>query len=1178
MRNPMAAGLAVTGAIAACLAAACLAADETAYAPTYDELVHGFVSPPDSARPWVYWFVSDGNQSREGITADFEAMKRVGIGGMIFMEVNQGAAKGPIDFLSPQWLEMFKHANEEAARLGLKITMNSSPGWTGSGGPWIKPEQSMQKLVSSETEIAGPHRDVAVLAFPTPVETYRIPDVEEKALYRRGYLSSQSGISAVLASPAAYPALAPEQVIPKASIIVLTGEMDSEGQLVWDVPQGHWTVLRFGATSTSANTSPAPAAGLGLECDKMSRAALDAHYRDFLGKLIEDVGALTGESLTAFHIDSWEVGVQNWTAEFPDEFRARRGYDLVRYLPVMTGRVVDSREVSERFLWDLRQTALDLITENYSGYLAELAHKHGMGLSIEPYDGIPCTDMVYGANADMPMGEFWTDGPFTAYSCVEAASIGHTYGKRVIGAEAFTSGGWEQWQAHPATLKTLGDWAFCIGINRFVIHRWSAQPWLDRVPGMTMGPWGIHYERTQTWFEQSRAWNEYLARCQFLLQQGLFVADVCFLESEDSPQVFRAPPSAMRGDLPDRLGYNFDGMTPEALIAQATAKDGRIVLSDGMSYRVLVLPERRTMTPALLAKLTELVKAGATIMGPHPLLAPTLVGYPACDEEVRRLADDLWGDCDGEKVTEHAYGKGRVVWPSALSEDDSNPFEYAKWIWLAEGDPRASAPVGTRFFRRVFDLGEGSQVQSARLHVTADNAFEVWLNGRSVGGGDNWREVYTLNVAPMLRPGSNVLAVTATNGADTPNPAGLIAALVIRFRDGGMLEVATDRQWQAAPRVEGDWTSAATDGEGWGAAMELGPFGVSPWGEIGAAALYGDFGEVTSYLRGVSVPPDFESAGPLRYIHRRVDGTEVYFVANRDDHWAGVECGFRVTDRTPELWDPMTGRITKPAVYRQRDGRTILPLWLEPAGSVFVLFRDGERPSVAPVVAVGRDGESVLPEPDQSLTDPPAVELVRDQNGGIGVLAWQTGRYELKSASGESASVEVDAVPEPVAIAGPWDVSFEADRGAPDRITLDALTDWSKHPDLRVRYFSGTAVYSKTISVPSSMLGEGMRLYLDLGRVAVMAQAKLNGKDLGILWKAPFTVDITDAVSGGDNALEIAVTNLWPNRMIGDKTLPPEQRLTWAAWDPFSADSPLLESGLLGPVTLRSAREVFVKL
>ena len=1130
-------------------------------------LESGFLNPPDAARPWVYWFVMDGNLSRAGITADFEAMKRVGLGGVLFMEVDVGIPKGPTKFMSPPWRELFKHANQEAARLGLVMTMPASPGWTGSGGPWVKPEQSMQKLVSSETNLTGPrrfegalpqapavagfYRDVAVLAFPKPAASYRIADISEKAVYHRGHFSSEAGVKAWLPLVAGYPALPAEQIIAADRMVVLTDKLDVQGRLAWEVPPGEWTVLRFGHTSTGANTRPAPAPGLGLECDKFDKAALEAHFNDFLGKLMADIGPLTGKSLVSLHIDSWEMGPQNWTAKFREEFQQRRHYDLLRYLPVMTGRVVESLEVSERFLWDLRQTILELIAENHAGYLAELAHQHGMGLSIEPYDGTPCDDMTYGARADVPMGEFWRDTFNTWFSCTEASSIAHTYGKSVVQAEAFTSGAGERWLAYPASLKTLGDWAFCDGINRFVFHRYAHQPWLDRWPGMTMGPYGIHYDRTQTWFEQSKAWIEYLTRCQFLLQQGLFVADVCFLKPEASPQVFRPPRSVTRGNPPERLGYNFDGLNPEALLTRMAVKDGLLVLPDGMSYRVLVLPETQRMTPTLLRKIKQLVEAGATVVGPRPLKSPSLSGYPQCDEEIKKLADELWGvgsprdevqrsGVSAERRTldkfdlgalprrryaEHSFGKGRVVWlpapVAALAPETANPLEQAKWIWQREGNPAASAPVGKRFFRRSF-VSDG-QVASARVYMTADNAFALWVNGRPAGMGDNFHVNYELDVAPFLKPGTNVLAVAADNGGDAPNPAGLIGTLVIKSQNGHQIEIPTDKQWESTRTALSGWTSNTALAGPWAAAMELGPSGMAPWGTISKPALeaemFCDFEVVSGLLGQMGVPPDFESDGPLRYIHRRADDTDIYFVANRDERLVDARCTFRVVGKVPELWDPLTGEMRDLPEFSAQDRRTTVPMRFEPAQSFFVVFR---KPSSGAKVA-----DRNFPEANQ------LAEL-----------------------------------------AGPWEVSFDPKWGGPEKAMFQILEDWTKRPEDGIKFYSGTAVYRKTFDLPAAGSGsqsEMRKSYLDLGVVKNLAQVRLNGRDLGTVWCAPWRVEITGAVKASDNRLEIAVVNLWPNRLIGDQSLPPDKRLTWTTWNPFKKDTPLLESGLRGPVTIRSA-------
>jgi hypothetical protein len=668
-----------------------------------------FLRPPDSARPWVYWVWMDGNISREGITADLESMKLAGIGGVIIMEVNVGIPRGPVSFMSSEWRVLFRHVAREAERLGLQVTLMTGPGWTGSGGPWVRPEQSMVHLVASDTVVTGPVRfegalrqparwpaffgdgllppeiekaknefysDVTVLAFPTPRGNERIANIDEKALYVRAPYSSQPGVKPFLPAPARFPAVAPNATIQTNGVVDLSKHMTRSGTLSWDVPPGSWTIMRFGNTSTGATTRPAPVPGLGLESDKLDTTALNAHFDAFIGSLLRDLGPRKTNvegGWNWIHMDSWEMGAQNWTPAFRNEFKRLRGYDLYPYLPVFSGRVVESIERSERFLWDVRQTAQDLLLKNHGMHLKNLGRRAGFRLSIEPYDMSPFSDMSLGSLADVPMCEFWMYGFNTSFSVLEATSIAHTNGKKVVAAEAFTSSDEERWLAYPATMKVLGDWAFSAGVNRFVFHRSQHQPWLNRFPGMTMGPYGVHWERTQTWWNMVPAYHTYLSRCQYLLRQGLPVADVCFLVPEGAPQVFRPPTSAVRGNPPERLGYNFDGCAPEVVLSNMTVKNSRLVLPDGMSYSALVLPERETMTPALLRRIKELVQRGATVVGPRVLKSPSLAGFPECDAEVKKLADELWGDVDGTSITEHRLGKGRIVWRKADAANPSVP-------------------------------------------------------------------------------------------------------------------------------------------------------------------------------------------------------------------------------------------------------------------------------------------------------------------------------------------------------------------------------------------------------------------------------------------------------------------------------------------------------------------------
>ena len=1092
-----------------------------------------FRAPPESAKPWVYWFWLNGNITKEGMTADLEAMHRVGIGGVIIMEVDQGIPLGPVPFASPKWRELFKHMIAEAGRLGIEVDMNNDAGWNGSGGPWVTPEHAMQKVVWSEAIVDGPihynehllqpqlvggyYKDIAVVAFPTPAA-----DADPKIRARIDHLEGKTAVVRETVTPKAkYPAVAMEAVVARDGVVDLTAKLDDKGRLTWDVPAGKWTVLRIGHTLTGVVNAPAPKSGEGLECDKLSREAYDAFWAGLMGKLIADVGPAAGKALAFTHIDSWENGSQNWTPKMREEFQKRRGYDILPWLPVMTGRVVGSLEQSERFLWDLRKTISELNNDNYASRARELANQHGVKLSIEAYGSGMFDDISYAGCADMPMGEFWVGGG--AMETLKAmASGGHIYGHNIIGAESFTAvTEVAKWMNSPASIKSLGDTAFCEGINRFVFHRYAMQPWThpNRVPGMTMGPWGIHYERTETWWEQTGPWHEYLARCNYLLRQGLFVADICYLQTEDAPNGLAYAP---------RTAYSFDGCPPEAVLTRIKVEDGRLVLPDGISYRVLVLSPSETMTPVLLAKIKELVEAGATVIGAKPAKSPSLADYPKCDTELQQIADELWGDCDGKTVTEHRYGRGKVV--CGKTPD----------VVLAE-------------------MGVVPDFQSQDLTSQTPTARYIH---RAVSGADIGF------AAQRRRPRRSRVAVRAADEAD------------------------------------------------------------------------------------------------------------IYFVSNSSPRAVETQCTFRIKGKRPEFWHPDTGRIEPVGVYQESHGVTRIPIWLEPSGSVFVVFRPNAASALDPVVALSRDGKSVIKTASKtakivvekaiygvpgdekrtrdvtkqaqrlvdqgqhsfqvarmaedgdpalnvvktltidftvdgkpsraSATDPQSISLVRESDprdaevryadGRLSIEAWKPGRYQLKTASGKTASVEVKTLPEPIDVAGPWELRFPAGWDAPKSVTLDKLISWSQHPEAGVKYFSGTAAYVKTLQIPADMVAKNRRVYLDLGNVQVIAQVKLNGKDLGITWKAPYRYDVTGAIQAGENVLEIRVTNNWVNRLIGDEQLPedskrnpegnlvewpkwlqegkpsPTGRHTFSTWRHWSKDSPLMESGLLVPVKLSTTQ------
>ena len=1123
-----------------------------------------FAAPPESARPWVYWMFMDGNLSREGITADLEAMKQAGIGGAIYMEVGVGVARGPVKFMSPEWQELIGHAFSETDRLGLQLAMAAGPGWCGTGGPWVKPEQSMQHLVSSETTATGParfdavlprpkprvpffgeatltpelhklwqdfYRDVVVLAFPTPAGNARIADADEKALYFRAPYSSQPGVKPFLTAPADPATVAADQCIASGKVVDLTDKLGPDGRLVWDMPAGNWTIMRFGRTITGQTSRPAPDPGLGLESDKFDAAALDAHFDAFVETLLKKTGdpEHPGRGLTTLHFDSWEMSSQNWSERFREEFAKRRGYDLERFLPTMAGRVVDSAGVSERFLWDLRQTAQELVVENHLLRLKELGRQHGLELSVEPYDLNPTSDLNLGGTADVPMCEFWSKGFgfSTEFSCFEATSIAHTMGRPIVGAESFTAAPGEDWRQYPGSMKAQGDWALCTGINRFVFHRYQAQPWLDHFPGMTMGPYGVHWERTQTWWDMVPAYHLYLSRCQQMLRRGLFVADILYLAPEGAPNVFRPPSSAVQGALPDRRGYNFDGCAPDTLIEGASVKDGRIVFPDGMSYRLLVLPRFDTMTPRLLEKILALVNDGATILGAPPQKSPSLSDYPQCDEQVQQLAAKLWGlgapaslpasgTSGNAAALQRFVGKGTVILDvGAAQPAEANPLAQARWIWSSEGHPEISAPPGKRQFRRDFEVDSAHTIQSAQAVMTADNSFELFVNGTPAGTGNNFNIATTMDAGALLKSGNNVLTVVADNGDDKPNPAGLVGTLTIRFSDGSTQVINTDRQWTSSLTADGAQSGA----------MELGPFDMPPWHLKGLAAwqreLYPSYDTTAQVLSTLGVPPDFESDGNLRYIHRHENDADLYFVANREGGSQGVACTFRVTGKQPELWNPVDGTCRLLPSFSEKDGLTTVSLRFEAYESGFVVFQK------------------------------PAEKTA------------QSGHNFAKLST-------------TITLAAPWEVSFDPKWGGPEKITFAALEDWSKRPEPGIKYYSGRAVYRTTFDAPADTAKD--RHFLSLGKVKNMASVKLNGTDLGVIWCDPWRVGIpAGLLQEKDNRLEITVANLWINRLIGDSGLPKKERLTWSTLEPFKPDSPLQESGLLGPVSVMMEAPTEVK-
>jgi len=1095
---------------------------QTPAASSADTLLRGFQDPPNGARPRVWWHWMNGNIAEEGIKLDLEWMHRVGIGGVTIFE---GAIRTPqvvpqrLIYMTPEWKHAFSYAVTTAKGLGLEVAIASSPGWSETGGPWVPAPQGIKKMVWSATRVEGGKAFAGVLTHPPQVDgtfqnfsvpgrtgvdgrvvtppqfyadvaviAYKIPsgdksqaelnptvtssggtaavpalsdgDVEKVALevpaeapgseswVQFDYGKSQTIQAVTLASledaisvfdhdttatpprleasddgttfrkvaeipfssvverTAAFnavtaryyrlvfstaatekighnhritelvlssgarvnqfekragyanardyfaitdPEVAPAFAVAPADIVELTTKMKADGTLEWTPPTGNWMILRIGFSLTGHENGPAPAEATGLEVDKLNKEYVRSYLDNYLKMYADTVGAdkMGKDGVGYMLTDSIEVGPQNWTDNILTEFKDRRGYDPHPWLPALTGVVIKSTADTNRFLWDFRRTIAQLMAESHYGAIADGLHQHGMGYygeALEFHRPSLGDDMEMRSKTDIPMGAMWTwtdtESPQPSYlaDLRGAASVAHIYGQNIVGAESMTSRG-PAWSWSPNNVKKVADLEFALGVNRFQIHESSHQPVADMAPGMTLGPYGLWFNRNETWGEEAAPWVNYLARCSYLLQQGRFFGDVAYFYGEEGPltAVFSWNPPT---DLP--VGYGFVFVNSDVLLHKLAFKDGRLVTPGGTSYRILYLGGKSNrMTVAVLRQIRDLVTQGAVVVGNRPSDSPSL----SDDEtEFAKLADQLWGKTTLKAGIPHKLGKGRV---------------YAGM---------------------------------------------------------------------------------------TPNEA----------------------------------------------------------------------------LKALNAPQDFEYSKPaadtaLMFVHRKLADGELYFVDNRINRAESVDATFRIEGKVPELWDAATG-TTRPVSYKIADGRTTVPLHLDPNGTVFVVFREAAKAT------------------SWLLAEPAEVPM-----------------------AGMDEALNHD-----------WTVSFQSGRGAPEKIALNRLASWSENSLEGVKYFSGTATYTKTVDVPASGFVAGAHLWLDLGDVKDVAEVAVNGKYQGILWKTPYKLDLAGVLKPGSNQLTIAVTNLWVNRLIGDQQSYAVRKYTFTDFAPYKADLPLLSSGLLGPVRLSS--------
>lgn len=645
-----------------------------------DQLEAVWNNPPRDAQIRAYWWWINGNVTKQSITRDLEQMKAKGFGGALICDAdgssqdgNDRAPHGPT-FFSPEWRELYKHTLREADRLGLEMSLNIQSGWN-LGGPMVTQDDAPKKLVWTETRVtdggtnstlklAQPkgrdnyYRDLFVLAYRVnpqlPADRKPLQNHAQKAMH-----DVLRPFSAPNSAPlfAETPATPNEQDTQTEDVVNLTTKFSADGTLTWKVPKGDWLVLRIGSTlNDHCRVSTCSEGWDGYALDPFDAGAFKRYWDAVVEPLIDDAGPLAGKTLKYLHTDSWEVEVANWTPTLREEFKKRRGYDLLPWLPVLAGKIVNSREESNRFLHDFRRTMGDLAMDNHFKLFKEWAHKRG--LLIHPESGGPHAvpidaQQCLGFN-DAPMSEFWAwswrhrMGDANRFFVKQPASAAHTYGRKLVLAEGFTTIGphWQEtiWD----NLKPSFDFACTEGLNLLVWHAFVCSPESEGIPGQQYFA-GTHLNPLVTWWDKSKPFFDYINRCQALLQEGLPVADVAYFYGSHVPNF-----TQLRSSDPAKVGvgFDYDVVTEEVILTRMSVKDGRLVLPDGVSYRVLVLPDRDIISLPVLRKLKQLVAEGATIIGPKPARSMSLENFPKQDAEVKKLAEQLWSG---------KAGKGSVI-------------------------------------------------------------------------------------------------------------------------------------------------------------------------------------------------------------------------------------------------------------------------------------------------------------------------------------------------------------------------------------------------------------------------------------------------------------------------------------------------------------------------------------
>ncbi len=587
-------------------------------------------------------------------------------------------------------------------------------------------------------------------------------------------------------------------------VVDITQYMAADGTLEWTAPaSGKWSILRIGHVNAGEQNGPAPIEGTGWECDKLSLKGPEVHYAGYIGRLTG--GVLQGGMLNSLLLDSWECRTQTWTMKMEQEFVERKGYDLRRWMPALLGYVVDNPETTSRFLLDWRGVVGDLFANTFYRRMAELGHEQGLDVIYETAAGdvFPADIMEYFKYADVPMCEFWHPystgyvGSLNFKPIKPTASAARLYGKPRVAAESFTSFSLT-WDEHLEMLKEYADYHFIEGVTHNVFHTYTHNPQIGFLPpGTSMGSAiGTPFLRGQTWWPYMREFTTYLARCSYMLERGRSVSDVLWYLGDE---ISHKPDQ----EYPFPAGYKYDYCNPDVLLNRLSVKDGAVVTPEGLSYRLIWIPENKRMRPETLERLYALLEQGATVVASAPRSIATLVGGEQAQERFDKAVEAIWGRAKSGAIT--TVGQGRLL--SGVS------IEVALNMLNVEQDVRGDV----RWLHRqtegadwYFVTPEKQASFNGEVEFHAEGAAELWnpVTGETTPISVERRGNYSVVELDMPKAGS----------------------CFVVFNHKGKQRSAVVPQYNATQQIAGEWSVHFP--EGWGAPAELKVKELMPWCEM----------------------------------------------------------------------------------------------------------------------------------------------------------------------------------------------------------------------------------------------------------------------------------------------------------------------------------------------------------